>query len=363
MTPATLISLTFFNLLLDSMNLSLLKRAYSTARPFVPPSQLYNSATRGSDKPHQQRRRTKPPPTSPTFYTARPDFYDAVLGLEKALGDAGNALRSVQLLPLPAFARASLPPLQPVWKTPEQMTDNFKTHMTTTRYRKVTKILNQLNDYHRIANTAGNSDLAGAIHNILKMFESRNKDAYLARGKRKKVTLDEYGRSYTVGKRKTSSARVWMIPIQQPSSIPESSGDASESSPVTASESSPVTTSESSPATTSESSPVTTTTILVNNLPMNEYFPLPIDRERITRPLQVAGMLGKYNVFSLVRGGGTTGQSGALAHGIAKGIVAHEPDLETMFRRTKLTRRDPRMVERKKTGLAKARKRYTWVKR
>ena len=307
------------------MNLSLLcsslKRAYSTARPFVPPSQLHNlnnSATRGSDRPHQQRRRTKLPPTSPTFYTARPDFYDAVLNLEKALGDAGSALRSIQLLPLPAFARASLPPLQPVWKTPEEMTHNFKTQMTTTRYRKVTKILNQLNDYHRIANTAGNSDLAGAIHDILEMFESRNKDAYLARGKRKKVILDEYGRSYTVGKRKTSSARVWMIPIQQPSSIPESHGDASESSPVI----------------TSESSPVTTTTILVNNLPLNEYFPLPIDRERITRPLQVAGMLGKYNVFSLVRGGGTTGQSGALAHGIAKGIVAHEPDLETMFRRS-----------------------------
>lgn len=307
------------------MNLSLLcsslKRAYSTARPFVPPSQLHNlnnSATRGSDRPHQQRRRTKLPPTSPTFYTARPDFYDAVLNLEKALGDAGSALRSIQLLPLPAFARASLPPLQPVWKTPEEMTHNFKTQMTTTRYRKVTKILNQLNDYHRIANTAGNSDLAGAIHDILEMFESRNKDAYLARGKRKKVILDEYGRSYTVGKRKTSSARVWMIPIQQPSSIPESHGDASESSPVT----------------TSESSLVTTTTILVNNLPLNEYFPLPIDRERITRPLQVAGMLGKYNVFSLVRGGGTTGQSGALAHGIAKGIVAHEPDLETMFRRS-----------------------------
>ncbi|KIK09931.1 hypothetical protein K443DRAFT_671249 [Laccaria amethystina LaAM-08-1] len=328
------------------MNLSLLcsslKRAYSTARPFVPPSQLYklnNSATRGSDRPHQQKRRTKLPPASPNFYTARPDFYDAVLNLEKALGDAGSALRSIQLLPLPAFARASLPPLQPVWKTPEEMTYTFKTQMTTTRYRKVTKILNQLNDYHRIANTAGNSDLAGAIYDILEMFESRNKDAYLARGKRKRVILDEYGRSYTVGKRKTSSARVWMIPIQQPSSIPESHGDVS------------------------ESSPVITTTILVNNLPLNEYFPLPMDRERITRPLKVAGMLGKYNVFSLVRGGGTTGQSGALAHGIAKGIVAHEPDLETMFRRTKLTRRDPRMVERKKTGLAKARKRYTWVKR
>jgi small subunit ribosomal protein S9 len=109
--------------------------------------------------------------------------------------------------------------------------------------------------------------------------------------------------------------------------------------------------------------PVSSTTILVNNLPLNQFFPLPTDRERVTRPLKVAGALGKYNIFAIVRGGGSTGQSGALGHGIAKGIVAHEQELEVMFRRAKLTRRDPRMVERKKTGLAKARKRYAWVKR
>jgi len=101
----------------------------------------------------------------------------------------------------------------------------------------------------------------------------------------------------------------------------------------------------------------------VNNLPLAEYFSLPADRERITRPLKVVGVLGAYNVFAIVRGGGTTGQSGALAHGIAKALAAHQPELEPLLKKTKLLRRDPRMVERKKTGLAKARKRYTWVKR
>jgi len=108
---------------------------------------------------------------------------------------------------------------------------------------------------------------------------------------------------------------------------------------------------------------VTPATVLVNNIPLNEYFPIPADRERVTRPLKVAGALGAYNIFALVRGGGTTGQSDALGHGIAKGLVAHNPEFETFFRRSKLTRRDPRMVERKKTGMPKARKRYTWVKR
>lgn len=68
-------------------------------------------------------------------------------------------------------------------------------------------------------------------------------------------------------------------------------------------------------------------------------------------------------MFIIVRGGGTTGQSGAIAHGIAKGVFAHDPETGTVLKRAKLLRRDPRMVERKKTGLAKARKAYTWVKR
>jgi len=81
------------------------------------------------------------------------------------------------------------------------------------------------------------------------------------------------------------------------------------------------------------------------------------------RPLKLAGVLGAFNVFAIVRGGGTTGQAGALAHGIAQGIVAHVPEVDPILRKAKLMKRDPRMVERKKTGLAKARKRYTWVKR
>lgn len=259
--------------------------------------------------------RPKPIPTSPNFYTTRAVFYDQLTQLERAVGRSEAFLRHHHLLPLPDFARASLPPLQPVWKDPIEMSSEFRTKLSTPRYRKVVKILNQLNDFQRIAQTGGCPQLEDRLRGILSMYESSKKEALLSRGKRKPVVLDEYGRSYTLGKRKTSSARVWMIPVQQPEAsqleTPEALLLGAEKQKL----------------------PVTTTTILVNNMPLNQFFPLPADRERITRPLKVAGALGKYNVFALVRGGGTTGQSGALLQGIAKGIVAHDPALEAMFRR------------------------------
>ncbi|KAF9482163.1 SSU ribosomal protein S9P [Pholiota conissans] len=312
-------------------------RTYACARPFS------LSVRQQDDFARPERTEySKPIPSSPNFYTTRAAFYDQLTQLEKAIGRSEAYLRNQHLLPLPDFARASLPPLQPVWKDQIEMGLEFRTKMTTTRYRKITKLLNQLNDFQRIAKTGGCPELEDKLGSILELYESSKKEALLSRGKRKPVVLDEYGRSYTLGKRKTSSARVWMIPVQV---APKND------------------TPESLLGVLSPTYPVTTTTILVNNLPLNQFFPLPADRERVTRPLKVAGALGKYNVYAIVRGGGTTGQSGALGHGIAKGIVAHDPELEAMFRRAKLTRRDPRMVERKKTGLAKARKRYAWVKR
>ena len=61
--------------------------------------------------------------------------------------------------------------------------------------------------------------------------------------------------------------------------------------------------------------------------------PLPIDRERIIRPFKIAGLIGAYNVFAIVRGGGTTGQSGAISLAIAKGLAAHVPDVEALLRK------------------------------
>jgi len=230
--------------------------------------------------------------------------------------------------------------------TKEEMSKAVEEPLTTSRHRRIIALLNELNTHRRLAEAGGYSDLSDGIGTLLIMFEKANKNAVLARGIKKPVKFDTYGRSYTVGKRKTSSARVWIIPVKQPAPAPADATNGAVPVPAT-----------------SEPAPVTTTTILVNNTPLSEYFPLPADREKIVRPFKLAGLLGAYNVFALVRGGGTTGQAGALAQGIAKGLAAHVPEVELVLRRSKLTRRDPRMVERKKTGLAKSRKRYAWVKR
>lgn len=215
-----------------------------------------------------------------------------------------------------------------------------------TRYRRLLSMLNELNRYRRIAQTAGCTELDEKMVAILEMYMKRGEGDVK---RRSKVQFDEYGRTYTVGRRKTSHARVWIIPakeVELPSteapSIEEELGLVQPRANKLA---------------------VNPSTVLVNNMPLASYFTLPVDREKVIRPLKLAGVLGGYNVFTLVRGGGTTGQSGAVAHGIAKGLAAHEPKIADILKRAKLLRRDPRMVERKKTGLAKARKRYAWVKR
>ncbi|KAG5654396.1 hypothetical protein H0H81_003220 [Sphagnurus paluster] len=350
-----------------------LRRPYSTTqRPFTPKPPLNNFQARtngpragggvgqkrrrkgpkeDSDEPaHWEAPTNKAMPDSPSFYTGRPVYYDQVILLQNAIAQSRKALKTLQLLPLPEFARQSLPPLRPVWKDQTEMTTDFQSKMTTSRYRRVVTLLNELNGYLNIASTAHCTDLEAAIGQIVAMFESGKKAASVSLGKRKTVELDAHGRSYTVGKRKTSSARVWMIPVHRESNQANLGATKESVEELFGIE---------NPA----HKGITTTTVLVNNIPLAEYFPIPADRERIMRPLKVAGVIGAYNIFAITRGGGTTGQSGALAHGIAKGLVAHEPTLATVLKRAKLTRRDPRMVERKKTGLAKARKRYTWVKR
>ncbi|KAF4598196.1 37S ribosomal protein S9, mitochondrial [Pleurotus pulmonarius] len=362
----------------------------STTRQFIPPAQLddIQPPFKRPARPSQQldsaeeedpRTRSLNAPSSPSFYTARPAYYDQVEQIETAIKHARQALKTLQLLPLPEFARASLPPLQPVWKDKDEMSTVFENKMTTSRYRKVLTLLNQLNDYHRIAKTAGCEQLAEGISHVVEFFERGNKDAVLARGKRKAVSLDQHGRSYTFGKRKTSAARVWMIPVQPGAqgimpAIPKSASEAESVEELLGLKSAEKTSSPKSEPPASVN--VTPSTILVNNIPLGEYFHLPADRERVVRPFKVAGVLGAYNVFVLARGGGTTGQSGAIAHGIAKGLVVHEPNLDAVLRRctpriqlgflmiltiwiAKLLRRDPRMVERKKTGMAKARKRVS----
>jgi len=132
--------------------------------------------------------------------------------------------------------------------------------------------------------------------------------------------IDERGRAYGRGGRKTASARVWIQP---------GLGE-----------------------------------MVVNRLNMEDYFPNVGNREHILEPFIVTKTCGKFDVMAWVEGGGTTGQSGAIRHGIARALNHYNPDLyRAALKHFGLLTRDARKVERKKIGLLKARKAPAWVRR
>jgi len=145
----------------------------------------------------------------------------------------------------------------------------------------------------------------------------RNIDPFAVR--RRPQIVDEYGRSFGNGRRKASTARVWLV---------EGEGE-----------------------------------VLVNGRNINEAFPRIHDRESAIWALKATGRVDKYNVWALVQGGGLTGQAESITLGLAKALLVHEPALKPVLRRAGCITRDPRRVERKKPGHVKARKMPAWVKR
>jgi small subunit ribosomal protein S9 len=103
--------------------------------------------------------------------------------------------------------------------------------------------------------------------------------------------------------------------------------------------------------------------VVINDRPFESYFPLEISREKILAPLSVTDNLGKYDVYVNVFGGGTTGQVEAIRLGIARSLVQINEEYRTILREKGFLTRDPRMVERKKYGQRKARKRFQFSKR
>ncbi|KAL7752653.1 37S ribosomal protein S9, mitochondrial [Sorochytrium milnesiophthora] len=132
------------------------------------------------------------------------------------------------------------------------------------------------------------------------------------------LKLDAYGRSHATSGRKTSRAHVYVL---------RGDGD-----------------------------------VMVNGVPVGEYF-LRREAENVLYPLQVTQSLGQFSVWGVAKGGGPTGQSESLASAIARALLPHNPEWHEALSAVGLLERDPRMVERKKTGQKKARKKFTWVKR
>ena len=103
--------------------------------------------------------------------------------------------------------------------------------------------------------------------------------------------------------------------------------------------------------------------IVVNGRPLDEFFGRETSRMIVRQPLTVAEAEGKFDFHVTVSGGGSTGQAGAIRHGITRALIEYDPTLKPALSKAGLVTRDAREVERKKVGLHKARRRKQFSKR
>ena len=103
--------------------------------------------------------------------------------------------------------------------------------------------------------------------------------------------------------------------------------------------------------------------IVVNGRSLNEHFGNAINETEVRMPFRVTGTEGRFNVIVKVEGGGVSGQAGAIRHGIARALLELDPDSRLSLRQAGFLTRDPRMKERKKYGLKRARKAPQYTKR
>ena len=141
----------------------------------------------------------------------------------------------------------------------------------------------------------------------------------LENNKEKKIKLDFKESKYATGRRKRSIARIW---------IKKGTGK-----------------------------------IYVNGKNMPDYFTRSSHQTTVLRPLEASNKSTEFDVRCLVKGGGLSGQAGAIIHGISRALLKYEPELKPILKKEKLTTRDSRSVERKKYGHKKARRSFQFSKR
>jgi small subunit ribosomal protein S9 len=210
-------------------------------------------------------------PASPSYFTASPVFNDNILLLQ-------SLLRRHSSLP-------TIPPDQVprnVWMKLSQYRSTIGETIAASKYSRVLLLLNRLNRIHPKLRPAG-------LNKILNTY-IRPGSAEIQ--KAKPGTIDEFGRSRAVGRRKEASATVQLV-----------EGDGQ---------------------------------VLVNGRKLLEVFPRAHDRESALWALKVTERMDKYNVFALVHGGGTTGQAESVTLALAKALLVHEPALKPVLRRGKL---------------------------
>jgi len=237
-------------------------------------------------------------PRSPSYFTASPVFNDHLLLLQ-------SLIKKHSSLPTASTDQIA----RPVWLRLSQYRSSTGEKVAASKYSRALLLLTRLNKIHpRIC--------PKEVKQILSHFRRPGSEEIQ---KAKPGTIDEFGRSVGVGRRKESSAKVYIV---------EGTGE-----------------------------------VMVNGRSIIQAFPRTHDRESALWALKITERMDKYNVFALVSGGGVTGQAESITLALAKALLVHEPALKPALRRAGCVTSDPRRVERKKPGRLKARKRPTWVKR
>ena len=103
--------------------------------------------------------------------------------------------------------------------------------------------------------------------------------------------------------------------------------------------------------------------IIVNDRPMEEYFTIETSKKILSQPLVLTDKTESFDINIKVRGGGISGQAGAVRHGITKALILADPDLRSVLKKAGFVKRDPRVKERKKYGQKGARARFQFSKR
>lgn len=206
-------------------------------------------------------------PASPSYFTATPRYTDDLLSLS-------GLLRKHQLLPQLSPGQAP----RVAWKTYEQYKAEVDEPVKETRYNRLLEIIKRLNYIHPAL-------MPEEVTTALDRFK-RTLQPFL--NKPKPIIIDQYGRARASGRRKSSTASVYVV---------EGTGEA-----------------------------------IVNGKSLTEYFGRLHDRESAVWSLKATQRLDKYNVWAVTSGGGTTGQAESIMLAVAKGLMAHEPDLKPFLR-------------------------------
>jgi len=211
-------------------------------------------------------------PTSRSYFTGQPDFMDDLLKLQSLVGKYS----SIPTLPADEVPRVA-------WQSLVDYKNISGENVKASKYSKIIQVLQRLNRIHP----------ALMPKEVKEAISHYKRDINPYQNTAKTRTVDKYGRGLGGGRRKTSTARAWLV---------EGTGE-----------------------------------VLVNGKTLSEAFARVHDRESVVWALKATNRLDKYNVWGLVNGGGTTGQAESLALAVGKALLVHEPALKPAVRRCEFT--------------------------